>query len=130
MIQMIGFVGMINSMLFLLIELVWAESIKELALKNSETNLLLLIVMGGFVISIAISVLSSLHFAPTQMSFDTLINEGYDKETVFLTGNTVVDALLAVLEVAGTKESDYFKKVSKGILVTAHRRENDGDSPR
>ena len=71
-----------------------------------------------------ISVLSSLHFAPTQKSFDVLIREGHDKDTVFLTGNTVVDALFMVLNMRKPQKQEFFKQGYKGILVTAHRREN------
>lgn len=70
-----------------------------------------------------ISVLTTYHFAPTQRAYDTLISEGYSKDKVFMTGNTVVDALLT----ASTKinGNDYDKNENnKLILVTAHRREN------
>jgi UDP-N-acetylglucosamine 2-epimerase (non-hydrolysing) len=71
-----------------------------------------------------ISVLTSFHFAPTQLSHDTLIREGYHNGSVFLTGNTVVDALYMVLRKKKSNQEDIFKPGLKGILVTAHRREN------
>lgn len=72
-----------------------------------------------------LSVLSTLHFAPTQTSYDGLIREGYPSEDVILTGNTVVDALLWVRDVMRAKRArDVFSPGCRGILVTAHRREN------
>lgn len=75
------------------------------------------------------SVLSDLHFAPTKQSVENLKQEGIDPNAIFLTGNTVVDALFNVskrqfdLKNAGVK-IDPNKKL---ILVTAHRRESFGE---
>jgi len=80
-----------------------------------------------------ISVLASYHFAPTERAMDFLLAEGIQKKSVFLTGNTVIDALLAILTEVRKKnyvpetlpflpESDHCKL----ILVTAHRRESFG----
>ena len=73
------------------------------------------------------------HFAPTQTSFDNLIRENVAKESILITGNTVIDALLASvgkvdnikdLEIENLKQTlDFTKKI---ILVTGHRRENHG----
>ena len=72
-----------------------------------------------------ISVLASLHFAPTQHSFDVLLREGHDAEAVSLTGNTVVDALHMIVNAQRNGDGQkYFAPGHKGILVTAHRREN------
>jgi len=71
-----------------------------------------------------ISVLSQYHFAPTQKSEAALLNEGHPRESVFMTGNTVVDALLWVLENRKSSVTDFFAPGTRGILVTAHRREN------
>ncbi len=74
------------------------------------------------------SALADLHFAPTKTSVSNLLAEGVPKKSVFLTGNTVIDALLEVakrdfdLRQAGVELSSS-KKV---VLVTAHRRENFG----
>ena len=78
------------------------------------------------------SQLASIHFAPTQRAVDNLRMENI-RENVFLTGNTVIDALLettAKLEGQSIDSSlfgtaDFNKKV---LLVTAHRRENWGES--
>ena len=66
-------------------------------------------------------------FAPTEKSRDILLGEGIDREKIFVTGNTIVDAVyenlqiaqkkIDVLEKMGLKKKDYF-------LVTAHRQEN------
>lgn len=75
-----------------------------------------------------ISVLASYHFAPTKMAATALLKEGIAKENVFLTGNTVVDALNTM--VAGRSEQEIDSSIANGnrrILVTAHRRENFGE---
>lgn len=75
-----------------------------------------------------ISDLADLHFTPTKISYKNLIAENIPKDKIFLTGNTVIDALLNVakrnfsLDKAGIKLS----KNRKTILVTAHRRESFG----
>lgn len=81
------------------------------------------------------SLIAQYHFVPTEGSRKALIGEGVPAEKIFLTGNTVVDALLAILESpvpnsvdyllnkAGMKDKDSSKKL---VLVTAHRRENFG----
>jgi UDP-N-acetylglucosamine 2-epimerase (non-hydrolysing) len=75
-----------------------------------------------------ISDLADLHFAPTRTSAQNLIEEKVPREQIYLTGNTVIDALLEVakksfdLERAGVKLS----RSKKLILVTAHRRESFG----
>ena len=72
-----------------------------------------------------ISRVSALNFAPTKKAFRTLLNEGIQKEKLFLTGNTIVDAL----RIAARQERNIeinCKQGSRIILVTAHRRENFG----
>ena len=72
--------------------------------------------------------LADLHFAPTRTAAKNLLDERVPKDKVYLTGNTVIDALLEVarrdfsLETAGLKLS----KTRKTVLVTAHRRESFG----
>lgn len=76
--------------------------------------------------------ITDLHFAPTQLAYDSLIKENIDKNKITLTGNTVIDALSclsadtianasAALEKRGVKLND------KLVLITAHRRENHGE---
>ncbi len=86
-----------------------------------------------------ISVISDFNFVPTVDSKNNLLQEGFQKETIYVTGNTVVDALLQIklkldkpkfaAQIKSNLESKYgrdlFKK--KFILITLHRREKFGD---
>lgn len=81
-------------------------------------------------------VLANLHFAPTQKSADNLRAENVDPATIHITGNTVVDALLAVvkkiqhdpaLEDELAARFPYLDPSKRLVLVTGHRRENFGD---
>lgn len=69
--------------------------------------------------------LTSLHFAPTVRAQEVLLREGVDRESVFVTGNTVIDALLSV---AGSNVSHGLNLPpnKRIVLLTAHRRENFG----
>lgn len=80
-------------------------------------------------------VLANYHFAPTQSSYQNLINENVNPATVVITGNTVIDALLQVktkveqeqqLIQTFEQEFSFLDKSKKLILVTGHRRENFG----
>ena len=86
------------------------------------------------------SVLADNHFAPTEEAVNNLLKEGIKNETIFLTGNTVIDALLWVIrKQAGSSSHDKWKKFfskqynlsfsprKRLILVTGHRRENFGE---
>ncbi len=70
-----------------------------------------------------IGVVADLHFAPTWTARENLLREGVADDTIFVTGNTVVDALLMTLEKLGPVEPSPHRMV----LVTAHRRENWGE---
>ncbi len=70
--------------------------------------------------------LSSYHFCPTQRTVDALVREGFIKENIYLTGNTVIDALFMTLSKNGKVSSNISLNGKKVILVTAHRRENFG----
>jgi len=81
------------------------------------------------------SIIANMHFAPTARARDNLIKEGVLPENIFVTGNTVIDALLHTVEkmkqspraCAQYKEQFKFIDPSKKIvLVTGHRRENFG----
>jgi len=81
-------------------------------------------------------VLANLHFAPTQKSADNLRIENVKPETIHVTGNTVIDALLAVVDKIKTNpvlEAElagrfpFLDSSKRLILVTGHRRENFGD---
>ena len=69
--------------------------------------------------------LAKWHFAPTESSRQNLLKEGIVDSDIFVTGNTVIDALLSVAE----REIQLPFKLNPGclILVTAHRRENFGE---
>lgn len=77
--------------------------------------------------------IADLHFAPTKTSKQNLLNEAIAKETITITGNTVIDALkLGITKVnEQSNEIDNLKSIlnlnKKIILVTGHRRENFGD---
>jgi len=75
--------------------------------------------------------LTDLYFAPTKVSKQNLIKENHHSENIFITGNTAIDAL------AETVQDDYYHEVldlikpgNKIILVTMHRRENQGEPMR
>lgn len=74
----------------------------------------------------AVSLISKYNFAPTKMAKDNLVNEGKNVESIYVTGNTAIDALKT------TVRSDYqhpeleWAKDSRLIMITAHRRENLG----
>jgi len=76
-----------------------------------------------------VSVLVSYHFAPTERARQNLLREGVDPSRVWVTGNTVVDALRQLR--IDKPENDVVAKLdfdgSRVILVTAHRRENHGE---
>ena len=66
------------------------------------------------------SQLTDLHFAPTSRAKANLLREGVREEAIYLTGNTVIDALQQVVGERGEREG-------RMILVTTHRRENWGE---
>ena len=76
------------------------------------------------------SVMTDLHFAPTETAKKALLKEGYDPKTVFVTGNTVVDALGFSVKKNYHFSIDILNKIAaekkKIVLVTMHRRENWG----
>jgi UDP-N-acetylglucosamine 2-epimerase (non-hydrolysing) len=74
----------------------------------------------------AVGIISQYNFAPTEVSKQNLLREGKKPETVFVTGNTVIDALkTTVREDYHHPELDWADG-SRLILLTAHRRENLG----
>jgi len=76
------------------------------------------------------SVLSDLHFAPTERARANLLAEGVPAESVFVTGNTIVDALRQ-MPLTDPFASESLRQLPLAgrrlIVVTAHRRENHGD---
>ncbi|HOM80815.1 MAG: UDP-N-acetylglucosamine 2-epimerase (non-hydrolyzing) [Armatimonadetes bacterium] len=75
--------------------------------------------------------LADLHFAPTERARQTLLADGVRPEDIYVTGNTVIDALLATAEKPFEFTEPPLSEVDFGahrtILVTAHRRENWGE---
>lgn len=78
-----------------------------------------------------ISQVAAFHFAATGHNLETLVNEGVSPDSVFLTGNTVVDSLNHILEnfAPGEKIKNLLSETEgfKRILLTTHRRENFGE---
>ncbi len=76
-----------------------------------------------------VGVVADYHFAPTSRARDHLLGEGVPAETVFLTGNTVVDALYWMRDKIVRRPLPKQLKIGDGrlILVTAHRRESFGE---
>ncbi|NLY44182.1 MAG: UDP-N-acetylglucosamine 2-epimerase (non-hydrolyzing) [Clostridiaceae bacterium] len=76
-------------------------------------------------------VLADIHFAPTASNKRNLINENIRENTIFVTGNTVIDALATTVRDDYLFESEVLRSIDykkrKVLLVTAHRRENLGE---
>ncbi len=75
--------------------------------------------------------ITDIHFAPTDKSKQNLLAEGVREESIFVTGNTVIDAMDFTIEDKYTFNNDILNSIDyinkKVILVTAHRRENWGE---
>ena len=76
--------------------------------------------------------ITDLHFAPTQLAYDSLIKENIDAQNITMTGNTVIDALSCLSDATMNDakialENHGIKLNDKLVLVTAHRRENHGE---
>ena len=75
----------------------------------------------------AVSIVSQFNFAPTRLAADNLIAEGKDKNTIYITGNTVIDAMQHTVKEDYTHPELDWVGNDKLIFLTAHRRENLGD---
>ena len=75
----------------------------------------------------AVGIISQYHFAPTELSKQNLLNEGKKPETIYVTGNTAIDALKTTVREDYTHPQLEWAKDSRLILITAHRRENLGE---
>ncbi|CAM3503665.1 UDP-N-acetyl glucosamine-2-epimerase [Xenorhabdus nematophila ATCC 19061] len=82
-----------------------------------------------------VSSLACLHFTPTATARNNLISENINSDTIFVTGNTVIDSLLEMKSIIGKNinlqtrfdyEFSFINKYKKSILITGHRRENFG----
>ena len=77
-----------------------------------------------------IGLIASFHFAPTESAKQNLILEGKNKRCVFVTGNTVIDALKYTVTPEYTHPLFDWVGQNRLILITAHRRENIGSAMR
>ena len=75
----------------------------------------------------AVSILAKYNFAPTALSKDNLLKEGKDPTTVYVTGNTAIDALKTTVRESYTHPELVWAEGSRLITITAHRRENLGE---
>jgi len=75
----------------------------------------------------AVGIISDLNFAPTEKAKENLLSEGKDPDTIFVTGNTVIDALKTTVNKNYKNSIIDWAEGSKLILITAHRRENLGE---
>lgn len=72
------------------------------------------------------SVLARHHFAPTSRAKNNLLAEGVAEDSILVTGNTVIDALLEVVAIKPSRAPKLPLRGKRLILITAHRRENFG----
>lgn len=75
----------------------------------------------------AVGILSAYNFAPTKLSRQNLIKEGKSPSSIYVTGNTAIDALKTTINPDYRHEQLEWAKGSRLILITAHRRENLGE---
>lgn len=78
----------------------------------------------------AVSIISKYNFAPTQMAKDNLLREGKAPETIYITGNTAIDALRTTVRENYNHPELEWAVGSRLIVITAHRRENLGQPMR
>ena len=74
-------------------------------------------------------VIAAADFAPTATAKTNLLKEGTDEEKIFVTGNTVIDALLSIVDEKYALDAElenFLAQHKQNILITAHRRENQG----
>ena len=75
----------------------------------------------------AVSIISRYNFAPTPLAADNLLREGKDPKTIYITGNTVIDAMQHTVRNDYTHPELDWVGDRKLIFITAHRRENLGE---
>lgn len=75
----------------------------------------------------AVSIISKFNFAPTELSKQNLLKEGRDSASIYVTGNTAIDALATTVREDYTHPELEWAKGSRLIMITAHRRENLGE---
>ena len=75
----------------------------------------------------AVSVIAKYNFAPTELSRENLLREGRKPESIYVTGNTAIDALKTTVREDYTHPELEWAAGSRLIMITAHRRENLGE---
>lgn len=75
----------------------------------------------------AVSIVSKFNFCPTELSKENLVKEGKDVDTLYITGNTAIDALKTTVREDYSNEHLDWASDSRLIMLTAHRRENLGE---
>ena len=75
----------------------------------------------------AVSIISQYNFAPTELSKGNLVREGKDERSIYVTGNTAIDALKTTVREDYTHPELEWARDSRLIMITAHRRENLGE---
>ncbi len=75
----------------------------------------------------AVSIISEIHFAPTELARQNLMNEGKSAKGIYVTGNTAIDALKITVKENYVHEHLEWAGDDRLILLTAHRRENIGE---
>ena len=75
----------------------------------------------------AVGIVAQYNFAPTEMSKQNLLNEGKKVESIYVTGNTAIDALKTTVREDYTHPELEWAAGSRLIMLTAHRRENLGE---
>ena len=75
----------------------------------------------------AVGIVSQFNFAPTELSRDNLLREGKNPGTIYITGNTAIDALKTTVKEDYTHPELEWAEGSRLIMITAHRRENLGE---
>lgn len=75
----------------------------------------------------AVSIISKYNFAPTELSKANLVKEGKDENSIFITGNTAIDALKTTVREDYSHPELEWANGSRLIMITAHRRENLGE---
>ena len=78
----------------------------------------------------AVSIISKFNFAPTELSKKNLLKEGKNPDSIYVTGNTAIDALKTTVRENYTHPELKWANGSRLIMITAHRRENLGEPMR
>lgn len=78
----------------------------------------------------AVSIISKFNFAPTELSKQNLLKEGKNPDSIYVTGNTAIDALKTTVRENYTHPELEWANGSRLIMITAHRRENLGQPMR